>query len=77
MATVLLGAIKIGCVMFGVSAWTVLAVTAVASLVYSCLSGIRGTIYTDFYLFAVVMVGAFAVMSIVMSIITYLPRYVS
>ena len=62
MATVLLGAIKIGCVMFGVSAWTVLAVTAVASLVYSCLSGIRGTIYTDFYLFAVVMVGALAVM---------------
>ena len=62
MATVLLGAIKIGCVMFGVPAWTVLAVTAAASLVYSCLSGIRGTIYTDFYLFAVVMVGAFAVM---------------
>ncbi|MBQ6136584.1 MAG: Na+:solute symporter [Kiritimatiellae bacterium] len=62
MATVLLGAIKIGCVMFGVSAWTVLAVTAAASLVYSCLSGIRGTIYTDFYLFAVVMAGAFAVM---------------
>ena len=62
MATVLLGAVKIGCVMFGVSAWTILAVTAVASLVYSCLSGIRGTIYTDFFLFAVVMIGAFAVM---------------
>lgn len=62
MAAVLLGAVKIGVVMFGVSAATVLAVTAVASLVYSCLSGIRGTIYTDFFLFAVVMVGAFAVM---------------
>lgn len=62
MAMVLLGAIKIGVVMFGVSAWTVLAVTSVASLVYSCLSGIRGTIYTDFFLFAVVMAGAFAVM---------------
>ncbi len=62
MATVLLGAVKIGVVMFGVSAWTVLAVTAVASLVYSCLSGIRGTIYTDFFLFAVVMAGAIAVM---------------
>ena len=62
MAMVLLGAIKIGVVMFGVSAWTVLAVTAAASLVYSCLSGIRGTIYTDFFLFAVVMAGAFAVM---------------
>ena len=62
MAAVLLGAIKIGCVMFGVSAWTILLVTAAASLVYSCLSGIRGTIYTDIYLFAVVMAGAFAVM---------------
>ena len=62
IAVVLLGAIKIGVIMFGVSAWTILAVTAVASLVYSCFSGIRGTIYTDFFLFAVVMVGAFAVM---------------
>ena len=62
MAMVLLGAVKIGVVMFGVSASTILAVTAVASLVYSCLSGIRGTIYTDFLLFAVVMAGAFAVM---------------
>ena len=62
IAVVLLGAIKIGVVMFGVSAWTILAVTAVASLVYSCLSGIRGTIYTDFFLFTVVMIGAFAVM---------------
>ena len=62
MAAVLLGAIKIGVVIFGVSATTVLLVTAVASLAYSCLSGIRGTIYTDFFLFAVVMAGAFAVM---------------
>ena len=62
MAVVLLGAVKIGTVMFGVSATTVLVVTAAASLVYSCLSGIRGTIYTDFFLFTVVMAGAFAVM---------------
>ena len=62
MSVVLLGAIKIGVVMFGVPAWVILAVTAASSLVYSCLSGIRGTIYTDFFLFAVVMAGAFAVM---------------
>ena len=62
MAVVLLGAIKIGVVMFGVPAWTILVITAVASLIYSCLSGIRGTIYTDFFLFAVVMAGAVAVM---------------
>ena len=62
IAVVLLGAVKIGAVMFGVSATTVLVVTAGASLAYSCLSGIRGTIYTDFFLFTVVMAGAFAVM---------------
>ena len=62
MATVLLGAIKIGVVLFGVPAYVILIVTGVVSLVYSCLSGIRGTIYTDFFLFAVVMFGAFVVM---------------
>ena len=62
MATVLLGAIKIGVVLFGVPAWVILVVTGVVSLVYSSLSGIRGTIYTDFFLFAVVMIGAFVVM---------------
>lgn len=62
MATVLLGAVKIGVVLFGVPASTILIVTGVVSLVYSCLSGIRGTIYTDFFLFTVVMLGACAVM---------------
>ena len=62
MATVLLGAVKIGVVLFGVPASTILIVTAVISVVYSCLSGIRGTIYTDFFIFAVVMLGACAVM---------------
>ena len=62
MATVLLGAVKIGVVLFGVPAYVILIVTAVVSLIYSCLSGIRGTIYTDFFLFAVVMIGACAVM---------------
>ena len=62
MATVLLGAVKLGTVVFGVSVSTVLLVTAFASVVYSSLGGIRGTIYTDFFLFATIMVGAFAVM---------------
>ena len=62
MATVLLGAVKLGTVLFGVPAWVVLAVTAVASVFYSTIGGIRGTIYADFYLFAVIMVGAVAVM---------------
>ncbi len=62
MATVLLGAVKLGTVLFDVPAWAVLAVTGVASVLYSMIGGIRGTIYADFYLFAVIMVGAFAVM---------------
>ena len=37
MATVLLGAVKLGTVLFGVPAWVVLAVTAVASVFYSTL----------------------------------------
>lgn len=62
MATVLLGAIKIGVVLFGVPAYVILIVTGVVSFLYSCLSGIRGTIYTDFFLFTVVMIGACVVM---------------
>ena len=57
---VMLAAIKIGQVLFGVDQWTVIIVTAVCSVVYSALGGLRGAIYTDFFLFAVIMVGAFA-----------------
>ena len=55
---VILGAIKIGQVLFGVDQWTVILVTALCSIVYSGLGGLRGAIYTDFFLFAVIMVGA-------------------
>ena len=61
-ATVLLGAVKIGVVLFGVSPAVILIVTGVISIIYTTLSGIRGTIYTDFFMFAVVMLGACAVM---------------
>ena len=57
---VMLAAIKIGQVLFGVGQWTVIVVTAVCSVVYSALGGLRGAIYTDFFLFAVIMVGALA-----------------
>lgn len=61
-ATVLLGAVKIGVVLFGISPAVILIVTGIISIVYTTLSGIRGTIYTDFFMFAVVMLGAVAVM---------------
>jgi len=55
---VMLAAIKIGQVLFGVDQWTVIAVTSVCSIVYSALGGFRGAIYTDFFLFLIIMVGA-------------------
>lgn len=55
---VVLAAIKIGQVLFGVDQWTVVIVTCVASIVYSALGGLRGSIYTDFFLFIIIMVGA-------------------
>ena len=55
---VMLAAIKIGQTLFGADQWTVILVTSVASIVYSALGGFRGAIYTDFFLFIVIMVGA-------------------
>ena len=56
---VLLGAIKIGQTMLGLDPWVILLVTAVASIVYSAIGGLRGAVYTDFFLFPIVMIGAF------------------
>jgi Na+/proline symporter len=50
--------VKIGIILFGVSATTVVIVTAVAGIIYAAFGGVRGVIYTDFYLFTVIMVGA-------------------
>ena len=56
---VLLGAIKIGQTMLGLDPWVILLVTAGASIVYSAIGGLRGAVYTDFFLFTIVMIGAF------------------
>ena len=55
---VMLAAIKIGQVLFGVDQWTIIIITSVASIVYSALGGFRGAIYTDFFLFMIIMTGA-------------------
>ena len=65
---VLLAAIKIGQTLFGVGMWTIIAVTAVCSIVYSALGGFRGAIYTDFFLFAIIMVGAIVGMHYAMNL---------
>jgi len=58
MAFVTLGAVKIGVIVFGVEPWVILTVSAVASVVYAAFGGLRGMVYTDFFLFALVMIGA-------------------
>ena len=60
MGAVILGGVKIGVILFGVSPATIYLVTAVAGVVYAAFGGVRGVIYTDFYLFTVIMVGAVA-----------------
>ena len=62
LGNVILAAIKIGVVLFGIDANTILAVTIVASIVYTFFGGIRGVIWTDLFLFLVVMAGAVAAM---------------
>lgn len=62
MGAVVLGGLKIGVVLFGCSATTVLVLTAVFSIIYVAFAGMRGAIYTDFFLFIVIMIGAVAAM---------------
>ncbi len=62
LGNVILAAIKIGVVLFGIDANTILVVTVVASIVYTFFGGIRGVIWTDFFLFIIVMAGAVAAM---------------
>ena len=58
MATVSLAAIKIGQVMFGLSAVTTLCIALASVAVYATLGGLTGSIWADFYQYAVAMVGA-------------------
>ena len=58
MAFVTLGAVKIGVIVFGVDPWLIYVVTTVSAIVYAAFGGLRGMVYTDLFLFALVMVGA-------------------
>ena len=63
MGAVVLGGLKIGVVLFGCSSTTILVFTGVFSIVYVALAGMRGAIYTDFFLFIVILVGSVAAMA--------------
>ena len=62
LGNVILAAVKIGVVLFGIEPSTIYRVTVVASVVYTFFGGIRGVIWTDFFLFFVIMAGAVAAM---------------
>ena len=62
LGNVILAAVKIGVVLFGIEPSTIYWVTVVASVVYTFFGGIRGVIWTDFFLFLVIMAGAVAAM---------------
>ena len=60
MATVTLGAIKIGEVMLGLPPLVTIGLAGLITLVFSVLGGFRGVVFTDFVLFIVAMSGAAA-----------------
>jgi SSS family solute:Na+ symporter len=57
MATVLLAAIKIGGVMFGLSPFQTIFLMTVVVVIYSMLGGLRGVLITDFIQFVIAMIG--------------------
>jgi solute:Na+ symporter, SSS family len=62
LGNVILAAVKIGVVLFGLEPSTIYWVTVVASIAYTFFGGIRGVIWTDFFLFLVIMAGSVAAM---------------
>ncbi len=58
MANVCLAAIKIGHVMFGLSAVQVLLIASPVVVIYSALGGLKGVLLTDFVQFIIAMVGS-------------------
>jgi Na+/proline symporter len=60
MAMVTLAAIKIGNIMLGWSPWQSVTVAMIVTVIFSSLGGFRGVILTDFLLFIMAMIGAFA-----------------
>ncbi|MBU0640330.1 MAG: Na+:solute symporter [Planctomycetes bacterium] len=60
MAAVSLAAIKIGRVMLGFSPGQTILVASVVTVLFSALGGLRAVIVTDFLLFIIAMIGAFA-----------------
>ena len=60
MAGVSLAAIKIGGVMLGLQPWESIVYASAVTVIFSSMGGFKGVLITDFLLFIMAMVGAFA-----------------
>ncbi len=60
MSVVALAAIKIGGIMLGLTPMQVIVSTSIVIVIFSAIGGFRGVVYTDFILFSIAMIGAFA-----------------
>src|SRR4029079_9387701 len=60
MATVTLAAIKIAGVLLGLDAHVTVVLAALITMVYSTTAGLWGVVVTDFFQFALAMIGSFA-----------------
>ena len=60
MAGVSLAAIKIGGVMLGLKPWESILYASAVTVIFSSMGGFKGVLITDFLLFIMAMVGAFA-----------------
>jgi len=58
MATVSLALIKIAAIMLGWPAWQTLSIAMIITAIYSTLGGLKGIVLTDFFQFAISMIGA-------------------
>ena len=58
MASVTLAAIKIGGVMLNLSPVTTVLIASTVTVIYSSLGGLRGVLITDFFQFAIAMIGS-------------------
>ena len=57
MATVMLAGIKISGILLGLSPVTTVMIVSIVTVIYSSIGGFKGVIYTDFFQFALAMIG--------------------
>lgn len=68
MATVMLAAIKIGSVLLDLSPTETILISAIITVLYTALGGLRGVIFTDFFQFLIAMIGTIGAAIVIVNI---------